>query len=98
VSEQHDGGAAFPGQHHDEELKQALLAKGQLSVHDVQDLARARYHAGMTLRDYFATAVLSRIAEYRRMPNDGPDVVCQAAFCYRLADAMLAEREQKRPR
>ncbi len=50
-------------------------------------------HYGMTLRDYFAGQALAGLAHsiYSRPVYSGPDITAE---CYRLADAMLAEREK----
>jgi hypothetical protein len=42
---------------------------------------------GMTLRDYFATAAITRIKN-----PDSPQVL--AFWCYQVADAMLAARQE----
>jgi len=48
---------------------------------------------GMTLRDYFAAKELSKI--YTVECCDIPDAYArQAEHCYRMADAMLKERER----
>ena len=47
---------------------------------------------GMTLRDWFAGQALVMLANYRsgKPPPEG-----LAARCYELADAMLAERDER---
>lgn len=44
---------------------------------------------GMTLRDYFAGQVLSGFMSAKPMHFDPDD---DAAYCYRVADAMIAAR------
>ena len=47
---------------------------------------------GMTLRDYFAAKAMQG---YLANTNDGFDTIEEAAnFCYKWADAMLAERDK----
>lgn len=49
---------------------------------------------GMTLRDYFAGQALAGfMANTRRPTTIAPD---DAEWCYRIADAMLAEREKSK--
>jgi hypothetical protein len=43
-------------------------------------------YPGMTLRDYFAAAALPRCIE------ESIDAASTAEYCYRIADAMIAER------
>lgn len=48
---------------------------------------------GMTLRDYFAAKELTRMEHAQCMVNDVQGAYDRiAAHCYRMADAMLAER------
>jgi len=47
--------------------------------------------SGMTLRDYFAAAVvIGGIAH----PRSNTDAIAHAQFAYEVADAMLAERDK----
>jgi hypothetical protein len=46
---------------------------------------------GMTLRDYFAGKALAGLA---RHPHTGADPAEEAERAYRIADAMLAQREK----
>jgi hypothetical protein len=48
---------------------------------------------GMTLRDYFAAAALQATQEN---PDGWTSNEKCAAWCYQMADAMLAERERGR--
>jgi hypothetical protein len=48
---------------------------------------------GMTLRDYFAAAALKGQAHGLASPYKHRDIL--AAYCYAIADAMLAARERK---
>lgn len=51
-------------------------------------------YGGMTLRDYFAgQALLGGMAFGHDIPDDLDQI---AAYSYRVADAMLKEREQER--
>jgi hypothetical protein len=50
----------------------------------------AHNHPGMTLRDYFAAAALSTRGLYGANVREKE----VAEECYRIADAMLAEREK----
>ncbi len=79
----HDGGSAFPGQ------QEYTPERGWNQTYD----------AGMSLRDWFAGHVLSGcIAGIGvRGPFEGKDYESTARFCYRIADAMLRERERKEP-
>ena len=50
------------------------------------------YHAdGMSQRDYFAAAALTGLMTMRQTHFRPED---DAAYCYRVADAMLAERQK----
>lgn len=72
MSDQSDGGAAFP-------LSPAYLPQ-------LDNINRS----GMSLRDYFASAVVSNLA--RHYPNE--TVVEVAETAYMIADAMLMAREK----
>jgi hypothetical protein len=74
-----DGGPALPLI---ERSVQANGGDGQLVTH-------YRYSDGMTLRDYFAGQCLAGLASRRVMGAD------DAAWAYRMADAMVAAREAK---
>jgi hypothetical protein len=51
------------------------------------------YNPGMTLRDYFAAAMVSSGTVFKNgRPADTPEAVARQA--YELADAMLKAREQ----
>lgn len=62
-----------------------------LHNHGVQTLGM--HFTGMTLRDYFAAQVLT--AWYCIVENESSNPNLVAIWCYQLADAMLAAREQK---
>ena len=51
-----------------------------------------KQHRGMTLRDYFAAAALGGVAASQCWDGSSPDLM--ATYAYRLADAMLKERER----
>ena len=54
-------------------------------------------HPGMTLRDYFAAAALQGILAHSTPCNDQAwkSDQCAAEWSYKLADAMLAERQKE---
>lgn len=49
---------------------------------------------GMSLRDYFAAAVVVEAYRWRFITGDGADPSSVAKEAYLVADAMLAEREK----
>lgn len=51
-------------------------------------------HAGMSLRDYFAAKALTCLADLWRDSGSENDAWNVAIESYRIADAMLAERER----
>jgi hypothetical protein len=55
-------------------------------------------HNGMTLRDYFAAKELVRMEHAQCAVNDVQGAYARVAgHCYRMADAMLAERSKVAP-
>lgn len=50
------------------------------------------YSDGMTLRDYFAAAALKNSAIAIPIDYSKTSAQAQAARCYQMADAMIAER------
>ncbi len=96
MSEQKDGGPAFPGG----------ISSQPKATDDCPPT-----QGGMSLRDWFAGQVLSgysSISEDRSFDIRAQDkygtaeawlaelAKIDAAYCYRIADAMLAEREKRR--
>ena len=82
-----DGGQAFPRPHSD-------VTRGDGAV-----LADMPAQDGMSLRDYFAGQVL--VAALHRELAAGSETFKydqRAAFAYRMADAMLDEREKATPK
>lgn len=64
-----------------------------------QDLAAQHVHAlgdtqGMTLRDYFAAKALTGLIHEAVMEGKGVQIIEISADAYRIADAMLAERDK----
>ena len=49
------------------------------------------------LRDFFATSVLSGAIDSAGVPDTNQDEYCEfmAQFCYKMADAMMAEKYKK---
>jgi hypothetical protein len=75
-----DGGAAFPMPHH----------------HDSTKGCYHQFHAGMTLRDWFAgQALAGELTNYPNAAPQGDQCHSLATKCYELADAMLKAREVK---
>lgn len=77
-----DGGAAYPGFQYTEGRGTHRMGRG-----DEWEC----YAPGMTLRDYFAAKALqgfmaSKVHSTHFLPTE------DANYCYRIADAMLAER------
>lgn len=68
---------------------------GAAFPHDLlYDERRTAVHGGMSLRDYFAGQVLmGMLASKAHSPGFQPEE--DAAYCYSLADAMLAARGQQ---
>ena len=87
-----DGGPAFPRMASPEwEKKNAAMLT---SFGQEQYLSP---HTGMSLRDYFAAAVLrGSYARYGHGSNDSTALKLVASEAYQVADAMLAEREKER--
>lgn len=52
-------------------------------------------HSGMTLRDYFAAKAMQSIID-QKDAHDGRECANAAWMAYRMADAMLAERDKGR--
>ena len=83
MSERKDGGAAFP------DLRNEIYGTGE----------RVYYNAGgMSLRDWFAGQALAGVLAGTRTWKSKKDApVCTAdgyaSVAYRIADAMIAERE-----
>ena len=79
MSKPSDGGPAFP-----------------TNTHEFETVGREQYvlsYDGMTLRDYFAAAALQGLT---KNPNNHWGSRAEAAEdFYKLADAMLAEREKE---
>ena len=75
-----DGGSAFPTQH-----EETIHGKEYSSKHTV-------YNSGMSLRDWFAGMALQGImAAPKRISVDCIDIAIDA---YKLADAMIKEKEK----
>jgi hypothetical protein len=74
-----DGGAAFaaPSVYVDENTCPRRVEDGTL---------------GMSLRDYFAAAVLTASISRIEQDDELPDPLWVAEYCYRYADAMLKAR------
>jgi hypothetical protein len=54
-------------------------------------------HEGMSLRDYYAAAVLSGLFSRESLRSDGPgNKITIANFCFDMADAMIERREVKK--
>jgi hypothetical protein len=54
-------------------------------------------HDGMSLRDYYAAAVLSGIFSRESLRSDGPgNKINIADFCFDMADIMMERRELKK--
>lgn len=84
-----DGGPAFPSPL---EWRETENAEGRTGVFD-------NAHDGMTLRDYFAARALTGAVHLAALSfgqdESEPDDDGIARYAYRLADAMLAERDRK---
>jgi hypothetical protein len=52
------------------------------------------YHEGMTLRDYFAAAVLNGLFSRESTKTDREEKVLIADFAYDMADRMIKVREE----
>jgi hypothetical protein len=76
-----DGGPAFPV---------------HPAAHECGD-AECTALSGMTLRDYFAAQYIAGAAADPAVVWVGKGSEVQASHAYRLADAMLAEREKAQP-
>jgi hypothetical protein len=58
---------------------------------------RLEIDPGMSLRDYFAAAVLSGICSREGLRTDGPgNKITIADFCFDMADTMIERREARR--
>jgi hypothetical protein len=73
-----DGGAAFPMPHH----------------HDSTMGCYHQFHAGMTLRDYFAGQALAHIPALLEANEKNKSVQLIAEWAYQVADAMIKARRQ----
>ena len=78
TDEVEDGGPAFP---------HSVTIGPSGDVYSSDDFA-----CGMSLRDYFAARVMVEMIRLTMDADGGWDNGAVAAGCYRLADAMLAER------
>jgi hypothetical protein len=97
-----DGGTAFPMQNSDaihfyaraKQLEhEAGLDEDDESGEAVYLAARAEAIGGMTLLDYFAAKALQGFIASKDRPTQFHPTD-DAAYCYALARAMLAERDQ----
>ena len=85
MSDHNDGGPAFPLGTSSNSEAEHMMAVGT---------------GGMSLRDWFAGQALAGIEAASAHPDVDltidPDFDMTASYCYRMADAMLAAREEKR--
>lgn len=61
-------------------------------VQGCQRMGESEHYSGLTIRDWFAGHVLSQLLA--DAPDDTP-ITSVAAKCYRMADAMLVERNKE---
>lgn len=94
MSMKNEGGPAFPMQE-----PQAIHAYAVAAIDGITDTgerdraylkARAEAVGGMTLRDYFAAKAMQGLMA---SPSDPASLEIAAEWSYKVADAMLKERE-----
>ena len=83
---EHDGGPAFP--------VKSTSPDRRLRALGYEDAVLPVTYEGMSLRDYFACAALQVIGVTSRIQKSDAGVEACAVLSYRLADAMLVEREK----
>lgn len=60
----------------------------------VDEIVTVPLNNGLSLRDYFAAAALNAVVAYWQDPDDILDTPAIAVDCYKISDAMLAERSR----
>ena len=80
-----DGGTAFPGFRMEPPYDPNLEDPNGMFVQQREE------HPGMTLRDYFAAAATVGVLADMQFTKETPETVAENA--YKIADAMLAQRE-----